>query len=249
MSKLTDEPVLYGLIGYPLEHSFSPEYFKQKFLAENTTALYRLFPIKDISELKPLIKNHPALRGLNVTIPYKSQVFSYLDDVDDIAAKVGAVNCIKIQDRKLTGYNTDVHGFTESLKPLLKSYHNKALILGNGGAAKAVKYSLRELGIDYTVVSKSNKPSVITYSDISEEIIEEYHIIINTTPLGMYPDIERYPAIPYQLLTDKHLLYDLVYNPAQTEFLKKGEKYGATTKNGQEMLQLQAEASWRIWNS
>lgn len=244
-----DEPALYGLIGYPLEHSFSPEYFKDKFEREDIDATYQLLPVEDINEVKTLIADRPALKGLNVTIPYKVDVLSELDEVDDIATYVGAVNCIRVESGKLKGYNTDVFGFAESLQPLLKSYHSKALVLGNGGAAKAVKYVLNELKISYSIVSRNKTDGVIAYSDVDEKVVSEHLVIINTTPLGMHPDIDGCPVLPYEYLSDQHLLYDLIYNPAQTEFLKKGVQAGATIKNGQEMLELQAEASWRIWNS
>ncbi|MFZ1329089.1 MAG: shikimate dehydrogenase [Chitinophagaceae bacterium] len=241
---------LFGLIGYPLSHSFSKEYFTEKFEQEEMTECrYDLFPLKTIDELLLLLRNKPQLEGLNVTIPFKKKVLSFLD-TKHIPYGLDACNCINIAAGKLVGYNTDITGFEMSLKPLLKSYHKKALVLGNGGAAAAVIFVLNKLGIIFNVVSrKLHEGSTLTYNQIDKQVVEESTLIINTTPLGMYPDTDTCPAIPYQHITERHLLYDLVYNPARTLFLSKGEGRGATIKNGEEMLILQAEESWRIWNS
>lgn len=242
---------LFGLIGYPLTHSFSKKYFTEKFERERLSNYrYELFPIQSIRELKEILQRHPELEGLNVTIPYKQQVFSYLDSNRNIPKNITACNCIKITGGSLTGYNTDILGFEKSLQPLLKPWHKKALVLGNGGATEAVTFVLRKLNIDFDIVSRSlHANSTICYRDIGEEIMKQHLLIINTTPLGMYPQTDQHPDIPYEFITNKHLLYDLIYNPSKTLFLQKGEQMGATTKNGEEMLILQAEESWRIWNS
>ena len=241
---------LFGLIGYPLSHSFSKKYFTEKFEKEEITeCCYDLFPIKTIDELLLLIRNNPELEGLNITIPYKKQVLSFLD-ASNIPDGLDACNCINITDGKLVGYNTDVTGFEKSLKPLLKSYHKKALVLGNGGATAAVIFVLEKLGITFEIVSrKLHDGAVLTYKNINKKVMADNTLIINTTPLGMYPDTATCPDIPYESISNKHLLYDLVYNPDKTLFLQKGEEKGATIKNGEEMLILQAEESWRIWNS
>lgn len=241
---------LFGLIGYPLSHSFSKQYFTKKFEHEEITECrYDLFPLKTINDLPLLIKNNPELEGLNITLPYKKQVLSFLDD-SHIPDGLEACNCINISDGKLVGYNTDVTGFEKSLQPLLKSFHKKALVFGNGGATEAVIYVLRKLRIEFDIVSrKKHNGSAFVYKDVDKKLLEECSVIINTTPLGMYPDTETCPDIPYQFISGKHLLYDLVYNPAKTQFLQKGEEKGAAIKNGEEMLKLQAEESWRIWNS
>jgi shikimate dehydrogenase len=241
---------LFGLIGYPLSHSFSKKYFSEKFEKEEITECrYDLFPVKTIEELPILIQKHPELEGLNITIPYKKKVFALLD-ISHIPDGIDACNCINITDGKLAGYNTDVTGFEKSLKPLLKTYHKKALVLGNGGATAAVIYVLRKLNIKFEIVSrKRHSGSAFTYGDLDKSIMTESTLIINTTPLGMFPETDTCPDIPYQYIAEKHLLYDLVYNPAKTLFLQKGEERGATIENGEEMLVLQAEESWRIWNS
>lgn len=240
---------VYGLIGYPLSHSFSPGYFKGKFAKAEIDAVYRLFPLANIKELPKLLAEHSSLSGLNVTIPYKEQVIPFLDDIDNAAKTIAAVNCIKISNGKLKGYNTDVIGFEQSLAPLLQPQHTKALVLGTGGAAKAVAYVLDKLNIDYKLVSSSGKTGTVAYEDISAATVDEHTLIINTTPLGMHPNIDACPDIPYSALGETHLLYDLIYNPEETLFLKRGKAQGATTKNGYEMLVLQAEASWDIWNN
>lgn len=241
---------LFGLIGYPLSHSFSEKYFKEKFEKEGITECrYELFPLKTITELPVLLKANPDLEGLNVTIPYKKQVLPFLN-ASHIPAGLEACNCINIMNNKLVGYNTDVTGFEKSLLPLLRSYHTRALILGDGGAASAVAFVLKKLGIGFYIVSrKLHGRLTLAYKKIDRKLIEEHTLIINATPLGMFPDTDTSPDIPYQFITDHHLLYDLVYNPAKTLFLQKGEEKGAIIKNGEEMLELQAEESWRIWNS
>ena len=242
----------YGLLGYPLGHSFSKNYFNQKFEAEKIDAEYLNFEIPDIKEIKSVIKENPELNGLNVTIPYKQQVIPYLDDLDDDARLIGAVNVIKFSKGlfgkvKLKGYNSDIIGFKQSIEPLLKDHHRKALILGTGGASKAVFHGLKQLGIAATFVSRQSKEYCITYEEITEKIMEQYHVIVNTTPLGMYPNVNACPSIPYELLTSDHLLYDLLYNPDETLFMQKGKERGAVVKNGLEMLLLQAFAAWEIW--
>ena len=242
----------YGLLGYPLGHSFSKNYFNQKFEAEKIDAEYLNFEIPDIKEIKSVIKENPELNGLNVTIPYKQQVIPYLDDLDDDARPIGAVNVIKFSKGlfgkvKLKGYNSDIIGFKQSIEPLLKDHHRKALILGTGGASKAVFHGLKQLGIAATFVSRQSKEYCITYEEITEKIMEQYHVIVNTTPLGMYPNVNACPNIPYELLTSDHLLYDLLYNPDETLFMQKGKERGAVVKNGLEMLLLQAFAAWEIW--
>lgn len=242
----------YGLLGYPLGHSFSKNYFNQKFEAEKIDAEYLNFEIPDIKEIKNVIKENPELNGLNVTIPYKQQVIPYLDDLDDDARQIGAVNVIKFSKGlfgkvKLKGYNSDIIGFKQSIETLLKDHHRKALILGTGGASKAVFHGLKQLGIAATFVSRQCKEYCITYEEITEKIMEQYHVIVNTTPLGMYPNVNACPNIPYELLTSDHLLYDLLYNPDETLFMQKGKERGAVVKNGLEMLLLQAFAAWEIW--
>lgn len=244
---------LYGLIGYPLIHSFSQNYFNQKFEAEGIDAKYVNFEIADIGELMEVVSENANLCGLNVTIPYKEQVIPYLDEVDEDAAKIGAVNVIKFirgkNSLKFKGYNSDIIGFCDSLKPLLKPEHKKALILGTGGAAKAVYHGLQNLGIEPMYVSRSKRDGMLTYGDLSAAVMNEYKVIVNATPLGMYPHVDECPNIPYHLLTPSHLCYDLLYNPDVTLFMKRAEEQGAEIKNGLEMLLLQAFAAWNIWNA
>jgi len=242
-------PSLYGIIGHPLTHSFSPAFFKKKFADQHIDAVYDAYPIASIAELPELLKSHPDLKGLNVTLPYKEAVIDHLDELDATAAAIGAVNCIAIHDSKLKGYNTDAEGFELSLVPLLQPQHKHALILGTGGASKAVAYSLKQLNIPFQFVSRNKEQGTITYADCSRELLSNHTLIINTTPVGQYPHIEEAPQLPYEALTDQHLLYDLIYNPEETRFLALGKGRGATIKNGFEMLQLQAEASWNIWMS
>jgi len=243
----------FGLIGYPLEHSFSKKYFEEKFQKESISdTIYRNYPLKNISELPALIENDPEICGLNVTIPYKKEVISLLDYIDSEASSAGAVNVIKILRNKdeviLKGYNTDIYGFRESLRPLIEGYTGNAVILGTGGSSSAVAYVLSELGIKTIFVSRQPKPGCITYKDLTENIIKSSHLIVNTTPVGMYPATGNKPDIPYESLTSEHILYDLIYNPEQTLFLKEGVIRGCRVMNGITMLILQAEKSWEIWN-
>ena len=244
----------FGLIGYPLSHSFSKKFFTEKFKNEEIPdCQYELFPLEQVEALRNLLATTAGLQGLNVTIPYKLEVMPFLNEVEDAAAKIGAVNCISIKQKEgvqwLTGYNTDAYGFKESLVPLLKPYHSKALILGNGGASKAVKYVLNEINIPFKVVVRTQVDGCMLYSEITKELLESHTLIINTTPLGMYPNVDQCPELPYQHLSAQHLAYDLVYNPEETTFLKKAQQMGAAVKNGMEMLYLQAERSWQIWNT
>lgn len=241
-------PALYGLIGYPLSHSFSPKWFTEKFAAEDIDALYKAYPLEHVEDILDLLSNYP-LKGLNVTIPYKESVTGFLDTLSPEAKAIGAVNCIDIRNGKRTGHNTDIIGFEQSLIPLLQPHHTKALVLGSGGAAKAVNYVLDKLGIERRSVSRNKTENTLTYQDLTEEIIKQHTLIINTTPLGMSPNEDYAPPIPYNNLTEQHLLYDLIYNPSETKFLRLGKANGAQTKNGHEMLILQAEASWKIWNN
>lgn len=242
----------YGLIGYPLGHSFSRTYFNQKFEDEGLDATYENYEIATVDALPEVIDTNPELKGLNVTIPYKEKVMEYLDTVSPEARSIGAVNVIKItrQEGKTTlkGFNSDVIGFTQSIEPMLEKYHKKALILGTGGASKAVDFALKSLGLDTLKVSRSQKEGTIQYKDVTAEIVEEYNVIVNCTPCGMYPKTEECPALPYEALDGKNILYDLIYNPDTTLFIKKGKEHGATVKNGLEMLLLQAFASWEFWN-
>lgn len=256
MSKI-DERV-YGLIGYPLIHSFSRTFFNQKFIAENINARYENFEIPSIDRFPALLADNQALAGMNVTIPYKEQVIQYLDDIDPLAARAGAVNVIKIvhgkkgklsDDRRLIGHNSDVSGFTDSIRPLIDDRRHKALVLGTGGAAKAVCVGLDMLGVEATKVSRTKREGVLTYDELTSEIIADHKVIVNTTPLGMYPHVDEAPDIPYEALTPAHLCYDLLYNPDVTLFMKRAKEYGAEVKNGLEMLLLQAFLSWEIWNS
>lgn len=239
----------FGLIGYPLTHSFSKKFFTEKFERENLTdCRYDTFSIPSIDDLPGVLKNNPELRGINVTIPYKENVLSFLDEKTALVKKIKACNCIKISDGKLSGHNTDAPAFERSLKEKLQPHHTKALILGTGGAAKAVEYSLRQLNISYKYVSRKPSAKSFSYEQLTEPLMQEYTLVINTTPLGMHPNIIEAPQIPYHALTSRHYLFDLIYNPEKTLFLQKGEKQGAVIKNGYEMLVFQAEESWRIWN-
>ncbi len=239
----------YGLIGYPLTHSFSEKYFSNKFKQLGITdAEYLTFSIPSIDELQLIIKSNQNLCGFNITIPYKKQVLAFLDAADEAVKAMSACNCVSIKDGQLVGYNTDVVGFENSLKPFLKLYHNKALILGTGGAAAAVEFVLKKLHINYQLVSRNSNPNNIVYSELTESIMSEHALIINTSPVGQYPATDQSPAIPYQFITSKHHLFDLIYNPAETSFLQKGKAMGASIQNGYEMLILQAEESWKIWN-
>lgn len=242
----------YGLIGYPLGHSFSKNYFNEKFKNESINAEYINFEISTIESLPEVLALNPELKGLNVTIPYKEKVISYLDTVSPEARAIGAVNVICVDHKgneiKLKGYNSDVIGFTKSIEPLLERFHKKALILGTGGASKAINYGLKSLGLETVFVSRYERPGTIQYETITPEIIKEYNVIVNCTPCGMYPHIDECPMLPYEAMDSKNLLYDLLYNPDQTLFMKKGAAQGAIVKNGLEMLLLQAFASWEFWN-
>lgn len=243
----------YGLIGYPLGHSFSISYFNQKFHDEDIDAVYENFEIPTIDALPEVLSQNPELKGLNVTIPYKEKVLPFLDSISPEARSIGAVNVIRIthqgKDTILKGYNSDVIGFTKSIEPMIeKKWHNKALILGTGGASKAIDYGLRNLGLETVFVSRYEKTGTIQYKDITPEVIREYNVIVNCTPLGMYPHTEECPQLPYEAMDSHTILYDLIYNPDETLFMKQGEKYGAQTKNGLEMLLLQAFASWEFWH-
>jgi len=240
---------LFGLIGYPLTHSFSKDYFAEKFKRETIEGChYENFPMANISELARLISGSPDLEGLNVTIPYKESVLSFLDEQNELVKQTGACNCIKIVNGKLTGFNTDVIGFEKSLLTNLQSYHKNALILGTGGAAKAVEFVLKKNHIHYTYVSRRHSKNNVTYEQLTPAVLEEHKLIINTTPVGMYPKVNEILPLPFEAITSKHFLFDLVYNPAKTSFLKKAEEKGATIQNGYEMLVCQAEESWKIWN-
>jgi shikimate dehydrogenase len=245
---------LFGLIGYPLTHSFSKKYFSEKFQAEGLTEVsYELFPIAEIGHLNRLLAENSNLRGLNVTIPYKVAVLDFVDELDPAAAYIGAVNTLSVAYEqgkpKLKGYNTDAFGFRKSLEPLLEPHHQRALIFGDGGAAKAVKYVLEQLNISYTSVLRSPAKSCISYTDLNKQMLSDASILVNTTPLGTYPNIDSCPDIPYQFIGPEHLAYDLVYNPEETKFLRMAKAHGAKTKGGLEMLHLQAERAWEIWTA
>lgn len=243
----------YGLIGYPLGHSFSISYFNQMFQDEGIDAVYENFEIPTIDALPEVLDSNPNLRGLNVTIPYKEKVLPFLDSVSPEARAIGAVNVIRVTHEgnnvKLKGYNSDVIGFTKSIESMLdKKWHKKALILGTGGASKAIDYGLRNLGLETVFVSRYERPGTIQYSTITPEVIQEYNVVVNCTPMGMYPKTEVCPLLPYEAMDQHTILYDLIYNPDETKFMKLGKEYGAQTKNGLEMLLLQAFASWEFWH-
>ena len=243
---------LYGLIGYPLGHSFSKKYFTDKFEKEGLTdCSFEAFPIPSIDEFPALLKNNPSLKGLSVTIPYKEQVLKFITEFSDEVKYIGAANSIKVSGDKLIAYNTDIAGFQQSFTRQLKPNHTKALILGTGGASKAIQYVLQKLNIDFLVVTRNEelKPGFINYKMIDEKIIQDFTVIINCSPVGTFPDINSCPDIPYHLITANHYLFDLVYNPLKTLFLQKGEERKASIQNGYDMLVIQAEESWRIWNS
>lgn len=242
---------IFGLIGKKLDHSFSPGYFNKKFRVEGIVdASYRAFPLDEISDFPVLLSSMPNLRGLNVTIPYKEAIIPYLDELDESAEAVGAVNCIDIRNEKLIGHNTDIIGFEKSLLQILKGRKDidSALVLGSGGAAKAVNFVLKKLEIQYITLSRNPKQNQIAYKETDKQLIKEHKLIINCSPLGMYPDLESCPEIPYHLLGNNHILYDLVYNPPESTFMKNGKNRGAEVFNGLEMLHVQAEAAWEIWN-
>ena len=256
----------YGLIGKTLGHSFSRQFFTDKFTREETDAEYLNFELADIAGF-PTVFNGKEIGGLNVTIPYKQAVMPYLAELSNEAKEIGAVNVIKIEKLKeaeetqksketkgikglhLTGYNTDVIGFVGSIRPLLQPHHTKALVLGTGGASRAIRFGLKQLGIEVQSVSRAKTPTTLTYDELTPKIMSEHTVVVNTTPLGTSPNVDTCPDIPYSLLTEHHLLFDLVYNPSETLFLRQGLEQGAQTKNGLEMLHLQALAAWKIWNS
>ena len=243
----------YGLIGYPLGHSFSISYFNQKFSDENINAKYENFEIPSIDQLQEILDTNPNLRGLNVTIPYKEKVIEYLDSITPEAQAIGAVNVIRVSHEgkkiKLKGYNSDVIGFTQSIESMLdRHWHKKALVLGTGGASKAISYGLKSLGLETVFVSRYQRPDTIQYKDITPDVIKEYNVIVNCTPLGMYPHTEECPQLPYEAMDYHNILYDLIYNPDETLFMKRGRERGAEVKNGLEMLLLQAFASWEFWH-
>lgn len=238
----------YGIIGYPLGHSFSRAFFTEKFQREHIDAEYVNFEIPSADMLPGIVQANPNLRGLNVTLPHKEAVIPMLDELSDEAKEIGAVNVIRVRDGRLKGFNSDIIGFMDSIRPLLRPWHQHALVLGTGGASRAIRVGLQRLGIEWTYVSRTPAPGRLTYADLTPEFMEHYQVIVNCSPVGMFPHVDACPDIPYQLLTDRHLLYDLVYNPQETLFLKRGAEYGAAVKNGLEMLHLQALASWRFWN-
>ena len=243
----------YGLIGYPLGHSFSISYFNQKFADEGINAKYENYELASIDELTEVLDKNPDLRGLNVTIPYKEKVIPFLDSITPEAKAIGAVNVIKVSHVKnktiLKGYNSDVIGFTQSIEPMLdKKWHKKALILGTGGASKAINYGLKSLGLETVFVSRYERPGTIQYQSITPEVIKEYNVIVNCTPIGMYPKTDFCPELPYEAMDNHTVLYDLIYNPDQTLFMRRGAEYGADVKNGLEMLLLQAFVSWDFWH-
>jgi shikimate dehydrogenase len=244
---------VFGLIGFPLGHSFSKAYFTKKFELENIVARYETFPIESLDALAKIFEENPLLIGLNVTIPYKKKIIPYLHQIEPEARKIGAINTIRIEhlfgDIQLTGFNTDIDGFELSLTPLLKAQHARALVLGSGGASGSVCYVLDKLGIKWQIVSRTpGSKQMIPYSALTPENIQSSNLIINTTPLGMFPETETYPDLPYEFIGKEHLLFDLVYNPELTQFMRKGIERGAKVKNGLEMLQIQAEKAWEIWN-
>jgi shikimate dehydrogenase len=243
----------YGLIGYPLGHSFSRNFFNEKFSSEGIDAEYVNFEIPSIKDFPNVIQENANLQGLNVTIPYKQQVIPYLDELNEDARQIGAVNVIKVirpekGKVRLVGYNSDVMGFSGSIEPLLEPRHRKALILGTGGASKAVDYGLRKLGLEVKFVSRRKQEGMLTYEELTPEVMDDYKVIVNCSPVGMFPHTDECPQIPYELLTPNHLLFDLIYNPDVTLFMKKGKERGAIVKNGLEMLLLQAFGAWNIWN-
>ena len=242
----------YGLIGYPLGHSFSIGFHNQRFADEGINAKYVNFEIPSIDDLPEVLSSNPELKGLNVTIPYKQKVMAFLDYISPEARAIGAVNVIRVVHKgdniTLRGYNSDVIGFKQSIEPMLESYHKKALVLGTGGASRAVAYGLKTLGLESVFVSRYERPGTIQYQSITPEVVREYNVIVNCTPLGMYPNTEECPQLPYEALDEHNILYDLIYNPDETLFMKRGAEQGANVKNGLEMLLLQAFASWEFWN-
>jgi shikimate dehydrogenase len=239
----------FGLIGKNIDYSFSRTYFNEKFTAENIDAIYKNFDLENIAQFPSLLRNNPDIKGFNVTIPYKEAIIPFLDEVEVTAKEIGAVNTIKIkEDGKLIGYNTDFYGFSEALKPYLKQHHTKALILGTGGASKAIAYALKKLDITYKYVSRSISSQNYTYLELTSSLIEEYKLIINCTPLGTFPNIDQFPPIPVQFLSSKHFVFDLIYNPSNTKLMKLALNKNAEVTNGLAMLEFQAEKAWTIWN-
>lgn len=238
----------YGIIGFPLGHSFSRAFFTEKFQKEHIDAEYVNFEIPSAHLLHEIVRSNPHLRGLNVTLPYKEAVIPMLDSMSDEAREIGAVNVIQVREGRLKGFNSDIIGFMDSLRPLLKPWHQHALVLGTGGASRAIRVGLERLGLDWTYVSRTAAEGRLTYSALTPEVMEHFQVIVNCSPVGMFPKVDACPDIPYHLLSPRHLLYDLVYNPEETLFLKRGAQQGATIKNGLEMLHLQALASWEFWN-
>lgn len=244
----------FGLIGFPLGHSFSKDYFKNKFLSEDIDNVdFQNFELDNLKDFYKLIEKNPQLEGLTVTIPYKETILPLMDKVSDEVKEIGAMNVIKINRKNeqfyLLGYNTDIYGFEKSLLQHLQPHHKQALILGTGGSAKAVAFVLQKIGIDFLFVSRDYRyENALTYRDLTKKSIKQYSLIINATPIGMFPNVDFYPEILYKYLTDKHFLFDLVYNPQQTLFMKKGMEYGAMVCNGYDMLQYQADKAWEIWN-
>lgn len=238
----------YGLIGRSLAHSFSKDYFSKKFSQQQIDAVYENYEFDDIALARTSLEKIEGLSGLNVTIPYKTAIIPYLDELDEAARSIGAVNTIMIKEGKWTGFNTDHYGFSTSLKPFLTNKHERALVLGNGGGSKAIQYALTKMAIPFYVVSRKKGETALCYEEVNEHVIRACKLIINTTPLGMHPDVDTFPPLPYEAISEEHLLYDLVYNPEKSLFLKKGEESGASVMNGLDMLKLQAEAAWRIWN-
>lgn len=249
MEKTGKKPLKFGLVGRNISYSFSKNYFTRKFRQLGLEGYsYDNFDLPDISSFPRLIEENPQLRGLNVTIPYKEAIIPYLHAVDPEAEKIGAVNTIKINQGRLKGYNTDVYGFREAISPLLGPQHTKALVIGTGGASKAVSYVLSTLGIEVSFVSRTSRKGVFEYKEIGREIINEYTVLVNATPLGTFPNISDKPPLPYGYITAGHLMFDLIYNPEKTSFLSAGEAVGAQICNGLRMLELQAEKAWEIWN-
>jgi shikimate dehydrogenase len=241
---------LFGLLGYPLTHSFSQNYFAQKFAEEDITdAQYENFSLASLNDLPTSLLNKENLCGFNITIPHKKNILPFLDEQTAPVLEMGACNCVCVKNGKRIGYNTDIIGFAHSLKPFIQAHHTDALILGTGGAAAAVEYVFQKAGIRFQYVSREKKADAITYEEVDEAIMQKHLLIINTSPVGQFPTINVAPAIPYQFISPKHHLFDLIYNPAETSFLRQGRERGATTQNGQEMLVIQAAESWRIWNS
>lgn len=237
----------FGLIGFPLSHSFSKKYFTEKFARENIDAAFDNYSLENLDTLKEtMAANH--IKGFAITIPHKKNVIPFLDHADATVLEMNACNCVRISNGKWYGFNTDVLGFEQSFVPLLQAQHSKALVLGTGGAAAAVQFVLKKLGISFTNVSRTKKDNALIYEEVDEAVLYEHTIIINCTPTGTFPKVEEAPSLPYEFITSSHYLYDLIYNPGETLFLKRGRENGATVKNGYEMLVLQAEENWKIWN-